>query len=136
MAIDFRQSTYLNRSGGNVLAARLAVGDEEIVPGNLVQELTASGAITLKNGLVLLNHATVAIAATLPAPTAIGQELIIVDSSASGTAAHTVTVPGAVTWDGTNDVATLNAPGEALHVIAISLTRWLVLENIGSVAFS
>lgn len=100
-----------------------------------VQTLTASGAITLNSGLVILSHATVAIAATLDAPTA-GDELIIVNNSASGTAAHTVTLPAGVTWDGTNDVATLDAPGEALHVKALSATRWFVLENIGTVGIA
>jgi len=100
-----------------------------------VQELTATGAFTLGSGLALLNHATVVIAATLAAPVA-GDELYIVDSSASGTAAHTVTTAAGVTWDGTNNTATLNAPGEALHVIALSATRWFILENIGSVALS
>ena len=102
---------------------------------NAVQTLAASGAITLNSGLVLLAHATVPVEATLDAPAA-GDELFIVNNSASGTAAHTVTLPAGVTWDGTNDVATFNAPGEALHVIALSATRWLILENIGTVAFS
>lgn len=100
-----------------------------------VQELLASGTIDLNCGLVLLNHDSTIIAATLDAPEP-GDELYIINTSASGTAAHTVTVPAGVTWDGTNDVATLNAPGEALHVIAVSATRWFILENIGSVAFS
>jgi hypothetical protein len=100
-----------------------------------VQTLTATGAITLASGVVLLNHATVVIAATKAAPTA-GDELYIVDSSASGTAAHTVTLPAGVTFDGTNNTATLNAPGEALHLLAISATRWFILENIGSVGLS
>ena len=100
-----------------------------------VQTLTATGAITITSGLVILAHNATIIAATLAAPTA-GAELYIVNNSASGTAAHTVTLPSGVTWDGTNDVATLDAPGEALHVIALSATRWFVLENIGSVAFS
>jgi hypothetical protein len=99
------------------------------------QTLTATGAITINSGLVLLSHATVVIAATLDAPT-VGDELYIVNSSASGDAAHTVTLPEGVTWDGTNDVATLDAPGEALHVLAISATRWFILENIGSVGLS
>lgn len=103
--------------------------------GRIPQELTETGAITLNSGLVLLNHATVIIAATLDAP-AIGDELIIVDSSATGTAAHTVTLPEGVTWDGTNNTATFDLLGETLHVIAISTTRWLILENIGSVALS
>jgi len=99
-----------------------------------VQTLTATGAITLRCGLVILSHATVVIAATLVAPTA-GDMLIITNGSASGTVAHTVTLSG-VTWNGTNSVATLDAPGEALLVIALSATRFLVLSNIGSVAFS
>ena len=102
---------------------------------NAVQTLAASGAITLNSGLVMLAHNSTVIAATLDAPAA-GDELFIVNNSASGTAAHTVTLPAGVTWDGTNDVATFNAPGEALHVIALSATRWLILENIGTVAFS
>lgn len=112
------------------------------ITGNIVgehrhstQELTASGAITLNSGLFTLNHATVIIEATLDAPVA-GDELHIVDNSASGTIAHTVTTAAGVTWDGTNNTATLNAPGEALHVIALSATRWFILENIGSVALS
>lgn len=100
-----------------------------------VQALTATGAITLTSGLVTLSHATVVIAATKAAPTA-GDVLYIVNTSASGTAAHTVTLPSGVTWDGTNRVATLNAPGEALLAIAVSATRFFVVANIGSVAFS
>lgn len=103
--------------------------------GRQVQALTASGAITIKSGLVTLAHNTVVIAATLAAPTA-GDELFIVDASASGTAAHTVTAAAGVTFDGTNNTATLNAPGEALHLIALSATRWFILENIGSVGLS
>lgn len=103
--------------------------------GRQVQTLVATGAITIKSGLVILSHTGTVIAATLAAPTP-GDELIIVNNSASGTAAHTVTLPAGVTWDGTNGVATLDAPGEALHVIAVSATRWFVLENIGTVAFS
>lgn len=100
-----------------------------------LQELTASGAVTIDNGTVLLNHATVIIAATLDAPRA-GDDLVIVNASASGTAAHTVTLPAGVTFDGTNNTATLNAPNEALHLRAISATRWFIVSNIGSVALS
>lgn len=97
------------------------------------QELTASGAIT--SSFCGLNHATVAIAATLAAPTA-GQLAYIVDTSASGTAAHTVTLPGGVTFDGTNNTATFDAPNEALYMIARSATRWQIILNVGAVALS
>jgi hypothetical protein len=103
--------------------------------GRRSQELTATGAFTIDSGVLLLNHATVVIAATLDAP-AVGDEFFIINNSASGSAAHTVTVPGGVTWDGTNTIATLDAPGEALHVVAISATRWFILENIGTVGLS
>lgn len=99
------------------------------------QTLTATGAITVASGTVLLNHASVIIEATLAAPTA-GDELLIVDISATGTAAHTVTTAAGVTWDGTNNTATFNLLDEALFVRAISATRWQIIVNTGSVALS
>jgi hypothetical protein len=100
-----------------------------------VQQLAASGAITITSGVVLLAHNSTPIAATLAAPVA-GAELYIINNSASGTAAHTVTLPSGVTWNGSNNTATLNAPDEALHVIAISATRWYILDNNGAVGLS
>lgn len=112
------------------------------ITGNIVgehrhstQELTATGAFTLNSGVLLLNHATVIIEATLDAPVA-GDEVYIIDNSASGTAAHTVTLGSGVTYDGTNNTATLNAPDESLHLVAISATRWFINVNNGSVALS
>jgi hypothetical protein len=123
-------------AAAGVTADGVLLKDGETNARRNIQTLTATGAITVgRHGLVQLNHATVIIAATLAAPTA-GDDLIIVDNSASGTAAHTVTLPAGVTWDGTNNTATLNAPGEALHVVALSATRWFIMENIGSVALS
>lgn len=120
-------------SGVTIDGALLKDGRSNL--GRQVQALTASGAIDIKSGLVTLNHATVVIAATLAAPTA-GDELFISDTSASGTAAHTVTVAGATFVGGSNTVLTLNAPGESIHMIAVSATKWLIVENIGSVGLS
>lgn len=100
---------------------------------SLFQNLTVSGAI--KSNVVGLNHATVIVAATLATPVA-GQICFIIDTSASGTAAHTVTLPAGVTFDGTNNTATLNAPNEALYLVAVSTTRWQIILNVGSVALS
>lgn len=122
-------------AGSGVTIDGVLVKDGTTDAGRRSQELTASGAITINSGLVLLNHATVAVAATLDAP-AVGDELFIIDNSASGTAAHTVTITGCTFHGGSNNTATLNAPGEALHMIAISATVWFILENIGSVALS
>jgi hypothetical protein len=99
------------------------------------QTLTTSGAIDEGQSVVFLNRTSPAIAATKSAPVP-GELFIVVNTSASGTAAHTVTLPTGVTWDGTNRVATLDAPGEALVCIAISATRYQVLVNLGGVAFS
>jgi hypothetical protein len=100
------------------------------------QNLTATGAITVgRFGMCTLAHATVVIAATLAAPTQ-GDDLIIMNTSASGTVAHTVTAAAGVTFDGTNNTLTLDAAEEAVHLVAVSATRWKVMENIGSVALS
>ncbi len=96
------------------------------------QELTSSGAIT--SNIVGLNHATVAVAATLAAPVA-GEPLFVIDTSATGTASHTVKLTSG-TFDGTNNTATLNAPDEALYCIGISATRFQIILNVGSVGLS
>jgi hypothetical protein len=41
-----------------------------------------------------------------------------------------------VTYDGTNDTATLNAAGEALILLALSATRYAILCNTGAVGLS
>ena len=40
------------------------------------------------------------------------------------------------TWEGTNDLATFDAVGDALIVYAISASRVLIVENLGTVGFS
>lgn len=100
-----------------------------------VQELTASGAVTAGIQSLELNHATVAIAATIAASTGHPGLFVIKDTSASGTAAHTVTLT-AGTFNGTATVATLNAPNEALVVYFDSAGNGTIVENVGAVALS
>lgn len=122
-------------SGVTVDSVLLKDGESNARTNN--QTLTASGAITVgRNGTVQLNHASVVIAATLAAPTA-GDTILIVNNSASGTAAHTVTLPAGVTFNAAgNNTATLNAPDEALLLRALSSTRWYIVVNNGSVGLS
>lgn len=132
--------TYIVHQGqdadlGDLTVRSLKIAGVSMIGSRASQILTASGAIAIKSGVVELNHATVAILATLPAPTT-GDDLLIVDHSASGTAAHTVTLPAGVTFDGTNNTATFNAPDEALHLIALSATRWYIVANVGAVGLS
>lgn len=128
-------NTIAETTGGSgVTIDGALVKDGHTDAGRHVQTLTSSDAITINSGMVALQHNSTPVAATLDAP-AVGDELLIVDNSASGTAAHTVTLTGA-TWNGTNTIATLDAPGEAIHVLAIATNRFLILNNVGSVAFS
>jgi len=100
-----------------------------------VQELTATGTVTAGVQSVELNHATVAADATIADSTNHQGLLIVKDTSASGTAAHTLTLT-AGTFDGTNNKATLNAPDEALIVYIDSAGNGTIVENVGTVALS
>jgi len=100
-----------------------------------VAELTVSGDILAGVQSVELNHDTVVVAATI-ADAANHQGLFIVkDTSASGIAAHTLTLT-AGTFDGTNYIATLDAPNEALVVYFDSAGNGTIIENIGAVALA
>jgi len=94
---------------------------------------TSSAAIAEADNVVDLNHAAVKIAATITQPR-IGRILVITQIDA-GTAAHTVTLAQG-TFDGTNNTATFNAQYEALVLLGISDSRFLILKNYGSVGLS
>lgn len=97
------------------------------------QELTASGAVLPGTTVLELNHASVVIAATL---TVVPNTIFIVkDTSATGTAAHTLTLTGG-TFNGTNTIATLNARDEFLMVHFDSAGRGSVILNLNAVALS
>lgn len=99
------------------------------------QELTASGAVNPLADTVELNHISVVIAATLNLSTVRNRTMIFKDTSASGTAAHTVTLTGG-TFNGTATVATLNARDEMLVVHFDSAGRGQVIANVGAVALA
>jgi len=120
----------------NTLIASVVTTDGAATLGDATsQELTASGAVTPGVSSIELNHATVIIEATI-ATTLDHQGLFVVkDTSASGTAAHTLTLTVG-TFNGTNNVATLNAPDEALVVWFDSAGDGTIVENVGTVALS
>ena len=99
------------------------------------QELTETGAITPGAESIELNHATVVIAATIADAKEHTGLFMEVNTSASGTAAHTVTLTSG-TWNGTNNVVTLNAPKEAIIVWFDSAGNGTIVENVGTVALS
>ncbi len=100
-----------------------------------VQELTVTGAVTAGVQSVELNHATVVVEATIADATNHQGLLVVKNTSASGTAAHTLTLTSG-TFDGTNSVATLNAPDEALVVYIDSAGNGTIVENVGTVGLS
>ncbi len=119
--------------GGALMGATPAELDKAADVSSYVLELTATAAIPSTVRHVELNHASVVIAATYTVvPNTI---MIIKDTSATGTAAHTVTLTGG-TFNGTATVATLNARDEFLMVHFDSAGRGQVIANVGSVALS
>lgn len=115
----------------SVISAGAATAGENSVS----QELTATGAVSGGVQSVELNHASVVIAATIASAQDHAGIFVVVDTSASGTAAHTCTLT-AGTWDGTNTIATLNAPKEALVVWFDSAGNGTIVENVGTVGLS
>lgn len=125
-----RNGSYNVTIGGDKTQA--AAGDGS---GAIVSTLTASAAVPAGTRILQLSHASDVIAATIADLAAFPGFLIIRNTSASGTAAHTVTLTNG-TWNGTNKIATLDAPGEALTVFVDSAGRGQVIENTGSVGLS
>lgn len=117
----------------NGLGATAAEINKAADVSSFVLELTASGAVPATVRVLELNHISKVIAATY---TVVPNTLFIVkDTSASGTAAHTLTLTDG-TFNGTNTVATLNARDEALVVWFDSAGRGSVIVNLGAVGLS
>ena len=99
-----------------------------------VQELTASGAVTAGIQSIELNTASGAIAATVATSVA-HQGLVVIKQTDAGTDGHTVTLTVG-TFDGSNNVATLDAQNEALIVYFDSAGDGTIIENVGTVGLS
>ena len=131
---DNSGTAQLALQGTAITATPAEINNAADVSGR-VQELTVSGAVTAGVQSVELNHASVAVAATIADATSHPGLLVIKDTSASGTAAHTLTLTSG-TLNGTNNRATLNAPNECLIVYIDSAGDGTVVENVGSVSLS
>ena len=134
------QVDELTGRDGGALQAPVITGLASTSPTQLgmpITELTATATFVPKVGMEVLelNHATVVIATTIAAPVK-GNFLVIANTSASGTAAHTVTLTAGDFDGGGGNTATLNAPEEALVLYGVSATRYVVVENIGTVGIA
>jgi len=123
--------------GGTAITATAAEINLAADASSYIQELTASGAVTPGVTSVELNHATVAVAATVADASAhAGKAVCFKDTSASGTAAHTVTLTSGTFNAAGNNKATFNAPDEALVVFFDSAGDGAITINLGSVALA
>ncbi|NCD26655.1 MAG: hypothetical protein EOL86_13835 [Deltaproteobacteria bacterium] len=96
---------------------------------------TSPAAIPADVNVIELNHATVAIEKTIGSLSDHKGLMVIKNTSASGTAAHKITVTTG-TWDGTNKVITLNAPKECLVVFIDSAGNGTIIINVGAVGLA
>lgn len=118
-----------------------AKGSETIVINSsgavagLSQELTVTGAVTAGIQLVELNHTSVVVAATIADSLTHKGLFVVKNTSATGTTAHTLTLTSG-TFDGTNDIATLDALNECLIVYIDSAGNGTIVENVGTVGLS
>ena len=97
---------------------------------------TATAAVASTVRCIKLAHNSTIINITGPSGVALaGQIMHINNTSASGTAAHTVTL-AAGTFDGTNNKVTLNAPDESITVWFDSAGNGCVILNANGVALS
>lgn len=103
-----------------------------------VEKTVTDAALALGSVRLELKHNTTPVVITCASIPAAGHLFAIVNTSASGTAAHTVTLPAGVTFANgtlaTDNVATLDAPGEMLLCYVVSATKVGIVMNIGSVA--
>jgi len=100
-----------------------------------IQTLTATGAVTAGVRILELDHDDTVIAATIADASDHAGLFIVRNTSGGGTEAHTLTLT-AGTFNGSDNVATLDAPGEALVVLFDDTGRGQIIENTGSVALS
>jgi len=94
----------------------------------------AAGAALATSGINLITGGTGIADFTLAAPAPGDRCEIRIDSLSSGDVV--VTTAAGVTFDGTNNTATLNAAAEALILVYKSATEWQIVENVGAVALS
>ncbi|MDA3807422.1 MAG: hypothetical protein PF440_05830 [Thiomicrorhabdus sp.] len=116
------------------VVVRVSGTEQTEAAGINAEELTASGAVTPGVNSIELNHATVAIAATIA--TLVAHEgLLNVKFTGAGIESHTVTATVG-TFDGTNNIMTLNAHDDSVVMWIDSAGNGLVLLNAGTVVLS
>lgn len=96
------------------------------------KRFAVDGVVDDSVSFVELHGSAVGVDVVLAAPTP-GRFLVIHCSDSTNDCTATLS---AGTFDGTNDVATFADAGDCLVLFGVSATRYIILENIGAVAFS
>ena len=97
---------------------------------------TAPAAIPATVRVIEFNHASTAIEKTIASLVPYANKFLVLKNiSASGTAAHKVTITTG-TLDGTSKVATLDAPKECLVVFVDSAGNGTIVVNVGTVGLA
>lgn len=125
------QCETLNLNGTDVDATAAEINQVADVSAR-VQEMTAAGAVTAGVQSVELNSVA-AIATTIADASNHPGLFIVKHTSSSDGQSHTLTLTSG-TYDGTNNVALLNAANEALVVYFDSDGDGTIVENVGSVS--
>jgi len=81
-----------------------------------VDAITVTGSLTARTKQLITLNSGSAIALTILAAPAVGDELEIVSD---GSVSHTVIVSGSVTWDGTNTTSVFSAADDRLRCIRL-----------------
>jgi hypothetical protein len=119
-----------------VTAAKLAGTFMAVATASTATDIDDSGVWLCNNSTATAAGFTVVYNMAAPA----GGEFVTLYCSSFSTSTATDSVKvkasstGAVTFDGTNHVLTLNAAGEGAMVQAISATRWLILSELPTAA--
>lgn len=111
---------------------KLRVGEKGLVTTGGVDRLTKTGVVGKRAASLILDHASVVVAATMDARNHPGTFYL---TSAQGTVAHTLTLSYG-TFNGTNNVATIDAAIEGLLVHFDENGVGTLVLNVGGVALS
>lgn len=126
----------LSRLKGTIVATKLGLGPSGTQTTGGTQKFTATGTVTPGIQAIELNHASTVITATIANLSNHQGFLAIKNTSASGTAAHKVSLTAGAFDASGNNTATLNAPDEFLLVYVDSTGNGTIVNNTGSVALS
>ena len=136
----------LNKLDGvNSTTAELNLLYLQTVAGTTLNKMAAKNTVTavaggegdkacVTNGVSAIAGATGLADLTLAAPSLGDEATIRIDTLSSGSVV--VTCATGVTVDGTNDIMTFDAAGEAIVLAYKSATEWQIVLNIGAVALS